>query len=105
MPKPVGGVSIKSNTMITDPISDMLVRIKNAQAVNHEQVSIPFSKMKASMAEILKSAGYVSEIEKKSKKSGKSEHEYRNPYYSNTNKRKYSILDRRIPISKVYKYI
>lgn len=45
----------------------MLTRIRNAQAVRHEQVSMPFSKMKLAVATILKEAGYVSDIERKKK--------------------------------------
>lgn len=59
-----------------DPISNMLIQIKNAQAVGHEQVSLPFSKVKFRIAEILKGAGYLAEVERKSKKAAKAEHEY-----------------------------
>ncbi|MEK9157901.1 MAG: 30S ribosomal protein S8, partial [Patescibacteria group bacterium] len=61
---------------MNDPISDMLIRIKNAQMVSHDQVTLPFSKMKFAMANILKSSGYVGEVERKKKKLKKSEHEY-----------------------------
>ena len=46
---------------MTDPISDMLTRIRNAQAVSHQTVSIPFSKLKLNLAEILEKAGVISE--------------------------------------------
>ena len=59
-----------------DPIADMLIRIKNAQAVKGEQVVMPFSKVKFKIANILKEAGYVSEVERKNKKAKKAEHEY-----------------------------
>lgn len=59
-----------------DPIADMLIRIKNAQAVRGEQVVMPFSKVKFKIANILKEAGYISEVERKNKKVKKSEHEY-----------------------------
>jgi len=62
--------------MVNDPISDMLIRIKNAQAVKGEQVVMPFSKVKLKIANILKEAGYVSEVERKNKKAKKTEHEY-----------------------------
>ncbi|OGN02209.1 MAG: 30S ribosomal protein S8 [Candidatus Yanofskybacteria bacterium RIFCSPLOWO2_12_FULL_44_13b] len=62
--------------MVTDPISDMLIQIKNAQLSKKEQVSIPFSKMKMSIADILKSSGFVADVEKKSKKMKNSEHDY-----------------------------
>lgn len=59
-----------------DPIADMLIRIKNAQAVKGEQVTMPFSKVKFRIAGILKEAGFISEVERKNKKEKKSEHEY-----------------------------
>ena len=59
-----------------DPIADMLIRIKNAQAVRAEQVTMPFSKVKFRIANILKEAGYVSEVERKNKKAKKVEHEH-----------------------------
>ncbi|KKR02357.1 MAG: 30S ribosomal protein S8 [Candidatus Yanofskybacteria bacterium GW2011_GWA1_39_13] len=59
-----------------DPIADMLIRIKNAQAVRGEQVVMPFSKVKFKIANILKEAGYISEVERKNKKAKKVEHEY-----------------------------
>lgn len=45
--------------MINDPIADMLVRINNANALRRESVSMPYSKMKASIAKILKDQGYI----------------------------------------------
>jgi small subunit ribosomal protein S8 len=48
--------------MIADPIADMLTRIRNANALRYESVSMPYSKMKASIAEILKREGFVSEV-------------------------------------------
>ena len=53
--------------MVIDPISDMLIQIKNAQAVGHEQVVLPFSKMKFKIAGILKDGGYLADIERKNK--------------------------------------
>ncbi|MCR4398486.1 MAG: 30S ribosomal protein S8 [Firmicutes bacterium] len=44
---------------MTDPIADMLTRIRNALMVNHEQVELPGSKMKRAIAEILKEEGYI----------------------------------------------
>ena len=48
---------------MTDPIADMLTRIRNANTVGHETVEIPASKMKKAIAEILKSEGYVTDYE------------------------------------------
>ena len=44
---------------MTDPIADMLTRIRNAQAVNKGEVIIPFSKLKMGMAEILVKEGFI----------------------------------------------
>jgi small subunit ribosomal protein S8 len=49
----------------TDPIADMLTRIRNAQSVNRDEVSMPHSSVKESVAKILKDNGYISEIEVK----------------------------------------
>ncbi|MFH1193930.1 MAG: 30S ribosomal protein S8 [bacterium] len=48
--------------MITDPISDMLIRIKNAYLARKGEVAFPHSKMKLAIADILKSNGYVRDI-------------------------------------------
>ena len=45
--------------MNIDPIADMLTRIRNANALRYEQVSMPYSKMKAAIAKILKKEGYI----------------------------------------------
>ena len=45
--------------MITDPISDMFVRIRNANAKLHEKVDIPSSKVKMELARVLKDEGYI----------------------------------------------
>lgn len=47
---------------MSDPIADMLVRIRNAQAVQKEFVSIPLSKIKLAIAKILKSEGYITDF-------------------------------------------
>ena len=48
---------------MTDPISDMLTRIRNAQAVRKDYVDVPTSKIKLRIGEILVEEGYVSGIE------------------------------------------
>ena len=48
---------------ITDPIADMLTRIRNAGTAKHETVDVPASKMKKSIAEILLNEGYVKNVE------------------------------------------
>lgn len=45
--------------MLTDPIADMLTRIRNAHLALHKEVSVPRSKMKEAIASILKQEGYV----------------------------------------------
>jgi len=48
--------------MMTDPISDMLTRIRNAALSRHERVRIPMSRLKRTIADVLKSEGYVSDV-------------------------------------------
>lgn len=48
--------------MLTDPIADMLTRIRNAHLALHKEVSVPRSKMKESIAAILKQEGYVDDV-------------------------------------------
>ncbi len=45
--------------VMTDPIADMLTRIRNANVVYHEKVEIPGSKLKAALAEIMKNEGFI----------------------------------------------
>ncbi len=45
---------------LTDPIADMLTRVRNANAVMHEKTDIPHSKIKERIVEILKEEGYIS---------------------------------------------
>jgi len=54
--------------MVTDPVGDFLIRLKNAGAVKKATASIPYSAFKLAIAEKLKDAGYVAGIEKKGKK-------------------------------------
>jgi small subunit ribosomal protein S8 len=44
---------------MTDPIADMLTRLRNANAAHHETVSMPHSKIKAGIAKILEDQGYI----------------------------------------------
>ncbi len=48
---------------MTDPIADMLTRIRNANTSKHDKVDIPASKMKVSIAEILLKEGYIQKFE------------------------------------------
>ena len=45
---------------MTDPIADMLTRLRNANQAYHDQVAMPYSKIKANIAEVLKTEGYIS---------------------------------------------
>ena len=45
--------------MMTDPIADMLTRIRNASLAQHEHTVLPSSKLKAQLAEILKQEGFI----------------------------------------------
>jgi small subunit ribosomal protein S8 len=48
---------------MTDPIADMLTRIRNANTASHDTVDIPASKQKAAIARILKEEGYIEDVE------------------------------------------
>jgi small subunit ribosomal protein S8 len=45
---------------MTDPIADMLTRLRNANSAHHDTVTMPFSKLKSNIAEILQAEGYIS---------------------------------------------
>ncbi|MFT4211234.1 MAG: 30S ribosomal protein S8 [Microbacterium sp.] len=45
---------------MTDPVADMLTRLRNANAAHHDEVSLPSSKLKTHIAEILQQEGYIS---------------------------------------------
>ena len=45
---------------MTDPVADMLTRLRNANSAHHDSVSMPSSKLKTNIAEILKQEGYIS---------------------------------------------
>ena len=51
---------------LSDPIGDMLARLKNSQMRNHKKIELPSSKFKMRIAEILKSEGYIIDYEVKS---------------------------------------
>jgi len=58
MPKP-GEIWIHIMTM-TDPVADLLTRLRNANSAYHDTVSLPSSKLKLHIAEMLKTEGYIS---------------------------------------------
>ena len=47
---------------MSDPIADMLTRIRNAQMVGHTEVAMPASRLKASIAQVLKQEGYIEDF-------------------------------------------
>ena len=49
--------------VMTDPIADMLTRIRNANMVRHEKLEVPASKIKLEIPKILKHEGYISDVE------------------------------------------
>lgn len=56
---------------MSDPIADLLTRIRNAQLVNKPSVSVPASKVKAAIVQVLKDEGYIDDFQVKSE-NGKS---------------------------------
>ncbi len=54
--------------MLSDPISDMLIRLKNAALVGQTRVIMPASELKLAIAETLKQAGFIKSLTKKGKK-------------------------------------
>jgi small subunit ribosomal protein S8 len=57
-----GGKEMK-NIVTTDPIADMLTRIRNAIHARHADVSVPVSKIKTEIAKVLKAEGYIDKFE------------------------------------------
>ena len=61
----MGTVARKEHGFImsmTDPIADMLTRVRNANSAHHETVTMPHSKLKANIAGILKQEGYITDF-------------------------------------------
>lgn len=56
---------------MTDPIADMLTRIRNASKAHHSEVVMPASKLKVNIAEILKNEGYIADYKVEDAKVGK----------------------------------
>ncbi len=54
--------------MVTDPISNLIVSIKNGSDAGKASITVPYSALKESIAHVLAKGGYVSNIEKKGKK-------------------------------------
>jgi small subunit ribosomal protein S8 len=58
--------------MVNDPVSDFIIRLKNAGMVNKTEVTLPYSKLKAAIADKLVEAGFLASAEKHGKKVKKS---------------------------------
>ena len=56
---------VKDVNMNTDPIADMLTRIRNANAVSHPSVEMPSSKLKVALAKLLKEEGFITDYSEK----------------------------------------
>ncbi|GAC1503842.1 MAG: 30S ribosomal protein S8 [Vulcanimicrobiaceae bacterium] len=50
--------------VITDPVADLLTRIRNANTANHQTVDVPASKMKLAVAAILKDEGFITDLQR-----------------------------------------
>jgi small subunit ribosomal protein S8 len=57
--------------MMTDPIADMLTRIRNATLARHDRTELPASKLKLAVAEILKLEGYIADVRPSEGNAGK----------------------------------
>ena len=66
---------------MSDPIADMLTRIRNAQSVDKAVVTMPSSKLKVAIAQVLKDEGYIDDF-KVSNETGKSELQIALKYYA-----------------------
>jgi len=49
--------------VVTDPVADMLTRIRNAGMASHDMVDVPYSKLKKELATVLKEEGYITSFE------------------------------------------
>ena len=56
---------------LTDPVADMLTRLRNANSAFHDQVSMPSSKLKVRLADILQAEGYITEYREEEAEVGK----------------------------------
>lgn len=56
---------------MTDPVADFLTRLRNANTAHHDSMSVPYSKLKGTIAEILKTEGYIAAYKVEDAKVGK----------------------------------
>jgi small subunit ribosomal protein S8 len=57
---------------MTDPVADFLTRLRNASKAQHESLNVPYSKLKGTIADILKAEGYIDSYKVEDAKVGKS---------------------------------
>ena len=69
---------------LSDPIGDMLARIKNAQIRNHRKIELPSSNFKVKIAEVLKNEGFIIDYKIEKKESNKTSLEINLKYNSGT---------------------
>jgi small subunit ribosomal protein S8 len=69
---------------MTDPIADMLARLRNATAARKTDFTLPYSKLKAELARILEREGYISGFELETPEEGKPRLRIRNKYINRT---------------------
>ena len=63
----------KGAGVLSDPIADMLTRIRNANGARHSEVKIPSSRLKLELARVLKDEGYISEFNVEERETGAGE--------------------------------
>jgi len=80
-PRPAGKQAGEINMSMSDPIADLLTRIRNAQMVAKATVLVPSSKVKIAIAQVLKDEGYIDGFQVKTE-AGKSELEIALKYYA-----------------------
>lgn len=80
--------------VMTDPIADMLTRIRNANQMRHENVELPASKIKKSIADILKAEGYIHDVEYTKDANNKEQIKLTLKYDAETNQRVITGLKR-----------
>ena len=93
--------------MVRDPISEFIIAIKNGGAAGHTSISVPYSKMKQAIADVLAKEGFVAEVEKRGKKVRKTlevtlKYEDKKPFVHDV--KRLSKLSRRVylPADKIY---
>jgi small subunit ribosomal protein S8 len=59
-------------SVVSDPIADMLARIRNAQKAEHTELALPASKIKLAIAEVLKNNGYIEDVQRHEDEQGHS---------------------------------